>query len=236
MRPQRGSRPRSTTGDSTCCDAARARLERGHAHQPFDERGIPGARQPDRHGEVRAARRREPVQRLLVEHRRNAEPRVLDQPLLHGVHEHGVLARRPHRASGTGRAISLGRDTSPMPNPMSACAFVGIEPPLRVLDLALAVPDARRAAPPFSSSVIREPADPRRARRPARSPADRAAVGPCASSRATVTTRYQRAARLDTNPPTPNIDPSSASGRARTGHRISADVVGELLSEVTSAT
>ena len=45
------------------------------------------------------------------------------------------------RRPAPGLAISLGRDTSPMPEPMSAWALVGSKPALRVLDLAFAVPD-----------------------------------------------------------------------------------------------
>ena len=76
----------------------------GDAHQPFDQRRVPRAREADRHGEMCASRRREAVQRLFVEHHGNAEPRVLDHPLLDGVDELGVLAwltyRPPRGGSG----------------------------------------------------------------------------------------------------------------------------------------
>ena len=64
--------------------------------------------EPDRHREVGATQRRKAVQRLFMEHHRNAQTRVLDDPLLNGVGELRLLARRPQARSGR-RAGDLAR-------------------------------------------------------------------------------------------------------------------------------
>ena len=97
--------------------------------------------------------RREPVQRLLVEHHRNPEPRVLDHPLLDVVGELGVRARRRAARGPCGvPPISLGRETCPMPWPSTFCAFAGMNVPFGVLNAALLVARCPAAAPPSPRS------------------------------------------------------------------------------------
>ena len=73
--------------------AARARLARGDGEDLLDQVGIEGRRQRDRLREAGGRRDREPVQRLFVHQRRNAEAGLLDQVLLDRVREHRGAGR-----------------------------------------------------------------------------------------------------------------------------------------------
>ena len=85
MRPQRGSRATSTTGASARI-APRARISRAATREHArDEFRVPGAGKGDRLREAGSIARDIAVQRLLVHQDRDAEPRVLDRPMLRGV-------------------------------------------------------------------------------------------------------------------------------------------------------
>ena len=93
-RPQRGSRPRSMTGASTCCEP-RARASNAAALMTRStSAGSQLLAEGDRHGKRGRMQRDETVQRLVVKHHGNGEPRVLHHPVLHGVDELGLLPRR----------------------------------------------------------------------------------------------------------------------------------------------
>ena len=88
--------------------AAGPRFLGGDGHRALDQRRVPGGAEAERHREVRRLRGDEAVQRLLVEHHGNPEPRVLEHPLLDGVGELGVLARAADVGPGLGSADLAG--------------------------------------------------------------------------------------------------------------------------------
>ena len=157
MRPQRGSRARSTTGDSTMLAAAGAGFLA--PRRPSRARPAPGSRcapRPSGTGKCVASRRDEAVQRLLVEHHRDAEPRVLEQPFLDRVDELGVLraaadvrsGRRSRRSRSAARA---GRG----PGRAAPGAPPGSKLPSASCNRLQRGPAAPSSCATFSSSVIR---------------------------------------------------------------------------------
>src|SRR4029453_17098502 len=131
MRPQRGSRPRSTTGERTCC-APRARPS---SAATLMARSINAGS----HVLARPRGTGKPVQPLLVKHRRDAEPRVLDEPSLHGVDEDCLFARGTHVPVGRRPGnLTRARDLAD-PLAEKRLRLRRIELATRILNLALPV-------------------------------------------------------------------------------------------------
>jgi len=71
----------------------RPHLGANHPGHLLDERGVPGARHADRLREARRAERHVPAAAFLVDHRRDAEARVLNQPALDRVRQPRAVGR-----------------------------------------------------------------------------------------------------------------------------------------------
>ena len=95
-RPQRGSRVMSSTG-ARACRAPIASIRRPDRRRPSPRRARrPRRPRPDRLLEYRRAAGEQAVERLLVEDRRDPEPRLLDQEPL------DLVAERPPPRAGRG--------------------------------------------------------------------------------------------------------------------------------------
>jgi hypothetical protein len=118
-------------------------LPSGHAHHPLQEGGVPGTGQGQGHREVRAARGDEAVERLLVGEGGDAEPRVLDEPLLHGVDEDRALPGS--QGDSLGLLAELARPGQ-LADPMCqrGPGTFGVEPPIVAGDPILLSPEGER--------------------------------------------------------------------------------------------
>src|SRR5258708_5267923 len=72
--------------------AARSCLERPSRKHFADKFGIPGAGQRDRLRKACASQSHVTVQDFVMKYRRDSQPRIFEQPLLHGVSEDRSLA------------------------------------------------------------------------------------------------------------------------------------------------
>ena len=146
MRPQRGSRPMSRTGAS----AWRAPVSE---HPPPDRRGhrrddvrIEARRGPDGLLEARRGPGDEAVQALLVDDRRDAEPRLLDQVALDRV----ARPRPPRPAAGWSSPAR--RVISPMPSAARAAQRGSRRGPIRARSRTPRTNRAGRPSPRGSSA------------------------------------------------------------------------------------
>ena len=121
-------------------DAPRSRFPRGHRHDALEEVHVPGAGEADGHGEVRRPRSHEAVDRFLVEHGGDAEPRALDQELLHRVDVgHGLS--RPAARSARHRDLARSRHLAHAVRE-HRLRLRGVEDPPLVLEGRLLLPHA----------------------------------------------------------------------------------------------
>ena len=151
--------------------APRARISRAATEKTrSDQVRVPGAGEGDRLREAGRAARDIAVQRLLVHQDRDAEPRVLDRPMLRGIDIFGGLARvaidgraaAPAAPFDGGDAALVGRTGDPpMPFGKSLRRALGREAAVGGLDLRLCSQTVSAARPSRRASCAR--AGPRRA-------------------------------------------------------------------------